>query len=61
MNCGTYSGFQAHKRRGELPCDPCRLARNEYVKWYRRNRGLTKASLVPITDTCGNCGHHLAA
>jgi hypothetical protein len=25
---GTVGGRQAHKRRGETPCEPCRLAYN---------------------------------
>lgn len=29
--CGTYAGYSAHYRNGEKPCDPCRLARNDYV------------------------------
>ena len=27
--CGTYAGYRAHHRRGERPCDACRLANNE--------------------------------
>lgn len=25
---GTKKGFDAHERRGEKPCDPCRIAKN---------------------------------
>jgi hypothetical protein len=33
--CGTYAGHQAHCKRGEKPCEPCRLARNTYVASVR--------------------------
>lgn len=29
---GTYRGAQLHYRRGEKPCDSCRIAKNEYQK-----------------------------
>lgn len=32
---GTYSGLQRHTRRGEVPCEPCRLAGNAYMRRYR--------------------------
>lgn len=35
--CGTYAGYRAHQRRGERPCDPCRLANNERSR--QRNAG----------------------
>ena len=34
--CGTYQGYQKHKRLGEEVCEPCRLARNEYMNAIRR-------------------------
>jgi DNA-binding CsgD family transcriptional regulator len=37
--CGTYGGLQAHQRRGERPCGPCRAARNAYVAAWRRQTG----------------------
>ena len=33
--CGTYNGWNRHNRRQEKPCDPCRLAKNEYARAYR--------------------------
>lgn len=33
--CGTYAGFQAHKKRGEVGCGPCRDARRVYMAAYR--------------------------
>lgn len=36
---GTAAGWQGHQKRGEHPCEPCRLARNEYTREaYRRRR-----------------------
>jgi 5-methylcytosine-specific restriction endonuclease McrA len=28
--CGTYAGDKAHRRRGEMPCEPCTAARRKY-------------------------------
>lgn len=33
--CGTYAGYQRHKRRGDLPCDGCRDANRRYMAEYR--------------------------
>jgi hypothetical protein len=42
---GTSAGYDVHHRRGESPCDACRLAKKEYdARWRaaspvaRRNR-----------------------
>jgi hypothetical protein len=32
--CGTNAGYQAHHRRGEDACDPCREGANEYHRGY---------------------------
>jgi hypothetical protein len=32
QGCGTYSGYAAHYRRGEKPCESCKEARNEYER-----------------------------
>lgn len=34
---GTYKGAQQHARWNIEMCDPCRLARNQYSKDFRRN------------------------
>lgn len=34
--CGTYGGYQTHKRYGEEPCRPCRDASNAYARQYRK-------------------------
>jgi cytidine deaminase len=35
INHGTRSGYYAHRRRSEPPCDACREAINEYLREYR--------------------------
>lgn len=35
-DCGTQSGYQAHGRRGEPRCEPCKKAHREYVAAWRR-------------------------
>lgn len=34
--CGTYSGYQKHIREKEPPCFPCKAARAEYTRNYRK-------------------------
>jgi len=33
--CGTTSGYKAHKRADEEPCDDCKLAKSHYNKQYQ--------------------------
>lgn len=33
--CGTYSGYQLHRKRDEKPCGPCREASAAYMRNYR--------------------------
>ena len=58
-NCGTYGGYQTHERLGQEACQPCQEARNAYMRNYRRRKGLTKSTLMPVETACPNCGHHL--
>ena len=37
--CGTYAGVQAHIRRREPLCEPCREARNQYRRDHYRRTG----------------------
>ena len=38
--CGTNTGHMRHYRRGEAPCEACRIAHAQYVAdWSRRARG----------------------
>ena len=34
--CGTYSGYMKHIRAEETPCYPCKAARAEYTREYRK-------------------------
>jgi len=36
--CGTYSGYQKHIRDKVAPCFPCKSARAEYTRNYRKQR-----------------------
>lgn len=38
--CGTKSGYAAHRRHGEYPCEPCRAAKAEYERRYRERVAL---------------------
>lgn len=33
---GTIAGCTAHRRAGEMPCDPCRVAWNAYQAQYKK-------------------------
>jgi hypothetical protein len=57
--CGTYAGLQRHIRTGEEPCTPCKLARNSYMRDWRRRTGQTTSALVDVDIQCPNCGHHI--
>lgn len=35
INHGTYGGSLTHYKRGEKPCEDCRLARNAYMRGHR--------------------------
>lgn len=37
--CGTYSGAQQHRRRGERPCEDCLRAAADYIRDYRQHKG----------------------
>jgi ribosomal protein L32 len=60
-NCGTYGGYQTHKKLGQEPCLPCNEARNTYIREYRRRKGHTTSTLMPVDAQCPNCGHHITA
>lgn len=36
-NCGTYAGYQYHKKHGEDGCEPCRVANSTYQRDRRRD------------------------
>ena len=38
FECGTYSGYQSHYRKGETACAPCKKAASLYAReWQKRN------------------------
>src|SRR5690242_914050 len=37
--CGTYAGWNIHKRKGEKACDACRQAATEYQRSWRARGG----------------------
>lgn len=41
--CGTYAGYKAHQRRGEIPCDDCRAANSEQTRQRRAGEKVTKS------------------
>lgn len=34
--CGTYAGWNVHRRKGETQCDACQQAKNTYQRAYDR-------------------------
>ena len=36
--CGTHNGYERHRRRNAVPCEPCRAAHTEYHRAYRTRR-----------------------
>lgn len=35
--CGTYAGYQKHRKTGQVPCRPCRDANAAYMRKLRAN------------------------
>lgn len=33
--CGTYAGYERHRRAGDPACDPCRAAKADYTREWR--------------------------
>ena len=46
--CGTLAAYRRHYRRGEPPCDACRIARN---REKAEKAGMMSAAAVPDTTT----------
>lgn len=42
--CGTDGGYQAHRRKGEAACGPCRTARRDYMREFRASRADVRAN-----------------
>ena len=34
VQCGTYTGYVKHRKRGEDACEPCLKAKREYYRAY---------------------------
>lgn len=43
--CGTYAGYQAHRRHGTPKCGPCMDANAEYTRNRRLNSDIRLADL----------------
>lgn len=56
-NCGTEANAKAHRRRGESPCTPCRLAENAASsrRYYARQGGPKYRN----QRHCRHCGGYL--
>ncbi len=39
--CGTVTGYQAHVKRGERPCEACKARWRDYHRAYRAGRDLS--------------------
>lgn len=37
--CGTYAGWNAHRRASEKPCDACKEAQRLYIRAWRAKKG----------------------
>lgn len=42
--CGTRAAFRRHMRAGEEPCEPCRLADNEWQREWREKKAAKDAA-----------------
>ncbi len=51
---GTKAAFERHKRRGEEPCDPCRIANSEYSRNYRTGKGKVVQQRCAGVQNCRN-------
>lgn len=63
QTCGTYAGYQAHRKANELVCDDCRDARNEWERNRRAARTtassraqLSNAERAALLDVIANDG-----
>jgi hypothetical protein len=44
QGCGTRAGYFAHQSRGEPKCEPCLEANRVYMRTYKANRYISRAS-----------------
>ena len=43
---GTYRGWNAHRRRGETPCQECKSAQARYNRDWRARTGRTRGEFI---------------
>lgn len=55
--CGTVKGYDAHRRRHEVACDPCKRAYANRAATRRRDRGVSERS-VPSCGTFSGYARH---
>ena len=48
--CGTTAGWNAHTKRREEPCEPCRHAKAIYTKQWRHRTGRSTSRLYSPED-----------
>ena len=58
---GTYAGYNAHRRRGETPCDACRAAQTDYCRDYRHRTGRSKPWAEYLAEVRGRRVHGTSA
>ena len=46
--CGTYAGYQRHRRDREVPCEACAPMAAAYVRGWRQRKGEIKRVLIPV-------------
>lgn len=44
--CGTHNGYKAHRRRGEVACQPCSQANSAYVSKAKAAKRAAKRAAV---------------
>lgn len=47
--CGTYAGWNEHKRNSEPPCNPCKRAHADYMREWRLRTGRVKSVRVRLS------------
>lgn len=59
-DCGTYAGYQRHRKRKETPCEPCKAALATYMDDWRHRTGrtigrtLTDMEIAHLTGKSGD-------
>jgi hypothetical protein len=56
--CGTYAGWNQHKREGTPVCDECRSAAAGYARKRRHRNGESKGTWVYVPDPHPHTADH---